>query len=152
MVYTQNSAYTTRTTARSGFTLIELLIAIAIVGIIAGVTVPLFMNMLKGARIKTTKQSLKMTQSALGLFKIDLGVLPLQLNDLVRRPSVSDHYDQEQVSEWAEGGYLKKVPKDAWKKKFHYRLTPEGEHPYELYSYGRKGKKGVKKSEWIRAW
>jgi len=150
MVYNaQNSA--PRATAQNGFTLMELLIAIAILGIILAVAGPALMNRFKQAKINTTKQSLKMVESIIAGFELDLDKLPQSINDLVRRPSASDYYDQEAVESWMEGGYVKgkKIPKDAWGKPFHYRLTPEGEHPYELYSYGPKGRRG-KKSARIR--
>ena len=150
MVYTQNSARCTHATARKGFTLIEILIAIAIVGIVAYVTVPYFLGIFEGAKKNTTKQSLRALKSAINLFDLDVGKPPKNIKDLIRRPSVSDYYDQDEVSNW--NGYLEKVPKDAWGRPFKYRLTPESEHAYELYSHG--GKKGSqeKRAKRIRVW
>jgi len=62
-------------------------------------------------------------------YKTEKGEYPQKLDDLVK------------------AGFLKKpLPKDGWEKPFFYRRTPDGEKPYELYSYGPQGKGGGKES------
>ncbi|MCK5633144.1 type II secretion system protein GspG [bacterium] len=137
--------------AQSGFSLLEIMIAVAILGLILAVASPMLMNQYKKAQKKTTQTSLKMIAGSIDMFQLDVGRIPERLNDLVRRPVAGDYYDQEMVSDWQDGGYLKggKVSRDSWKQKIQYRLTPEGQKKYELYSYGPNGK-GASKSEWVR--
>jgi len=142
-----------RGATRAGFSLIELLIAIAVMGIILAVAIPAFRNIQRNQRRKAARISIKNIQQSISFFEVDVGKYPESINDLVRKPSVSDYYDSEMVADWAEGGYIKggKVPKDPWKNKFQYRLTPDAKRPYELYSFGPKGK-NASRNEWIRAW
>ena len=153
MMYVHKDSRYVHKTARSGFTLIEIMVAIAIVGIMLAIVVPGFMKMYRGAQRKTAKQSLKMMQSAINLFVLDVGKEPEQLNDLVRRPAPSPYYEEDMIDEWNPEGYLStnKVPLDPWKSKFQYRLTLGGKHRYELYSYGP-SRRGAPKAEWIRVW
>ena len=149
MIYTHTDARN-RNTARSGFSLMELMIALAVLGLIMAALVPNLMKRFESAKKKTAQQTISMLGSTVDMFELDLGRIPQDLQDFVRRPIAGDYYDQEMVGDWS-GPYLKggKVPKDPWKKKFVYRLTPDQSRPYELYSYGPNGKKAPR-SEWIR--
>ena len=68
------------------------------------------------------------------------------LRDLGKKPS-------DEKTDALERPYIesKEEPKDGFGNKFHYAVTPGAENPYELYSYGPKGK-GAPKKEWIDAW
>lgn len=135
---------------RGGFTLIEMVIAIAILGLLAVVMGPPMFRYLGEAKEKTTQANLQSIKQAVDVYHMDTGYYPQALKDLVRRP-----LDEEAAEDW-KGPYLelkgkKDIPKDGWKHKFVYRLGEEGEKPpYELYSYGAKGK-GAPKSEWMFA-
>ncbi len=133
--------------ARSGFTLIEILIAVAIVVIIGAIAAPMYFTYKKQAAIDATKSSLKGISLAIEQFQTNIGQYPETLLDLVRKPT-----NEELAKDWA-GALLKgkDVPKDGWKNPFQYRLTPEAEHPYELYSYGPRGR-SAPQSEWISVW
>ena len=136
---------------QSGFSLMELMIALAVLGLIMAAVGPALMNRYKSARKKTAITSVKMIHGAVETFELDLGKIPQRLNDLIKRPATNDYYDQEMVSNWQDGGYIKggKIPRDPWKNKFKYNLTPNSTNRYELYSYGPNGK-GSPKSEWIK--
>ena len=45
-------------------------------------------------------------------------------------------------------GGKKQMPKDPWSHPYQYKLTPDGEQPYDLYSWGPDGRKAPK-GEWI---
>jgi len=137
---------------QKGFTLMELLIAIVIMGILLAVAVPAYRNIVARNQKKVAAQQIKLIRGAIGFFELDLGKVPERLDDLVKRPAPGGYYDEEESSDWADGGYIKggKVPKDPWKNKYMYKLTPEAARPYDLYSYGPKGKK-ASRAEWIRA-
>ena len=48
--------------------------------------------------------------------------------------------------------YLEKgLPEDPWGNEFQYKVTPGGEHPYELYSFGANGP-DAPSEEYIDAW
>ncbi|KNZ70684.1 type II secretion system protein G [Thermincola ferriacetica] len=77
-----------------GFTLIELMVVIVIIGIIAAIAVPRFVNAISDARAETDKANIKMLQSAVERVYAKTGSYPNTLNDLVN------------------GGYIKSIPKD----------------------------------------
>ncbi len=56
---------------RIGFTLVELMIVIAIIGILAGIAVPRYMNFLKRSKEGATKGSLGALRSALNIYYAD---------------------------------------------------------------------------------
>ncbi|MFC1845560.1 type II secretion system protein GspG [Candidatus Dependentiae bacterium] len=142
-----------RRTAKAGFSIMELLIYLAILGVILAVAVPGFMQMFEKAKKDTAKSSMKILRTAIDKFKLDTGVVPERLRDLVRKPAPSGYYEPEMISSWQDGGYLKdpKVPVDPWKSRYKYEVTPGGRHPYELFSYGP-SRRGAPKAEWISVW
>jgi len=132
--------------ARAGFTLVEILIAVAIVVIIGAVAAPMYLSYKKQAAMDATKASLKGINLAIEQFHTNIGQYPETLMDLVRKP-LNEELAKEWVAPLIQG---KDVPKDGWKNPIQYRLTPEGDQPYELYSYGPKGR-SAPQSEWIKA-
>ena len=135
-----------------GFTLIEMVIAIAILGLLAGVALGPVRRYLAQAKEKTTQANLHSIKLAVDAYHMDTGEYPQSLKDLIRRP-----LDDEAASDW-QGPYAyldlrgrKDIPKDGWGMKFVYRLNEEdAEKPYEFHSYGPTGKKAPK-SEWLFA-
>ena len=59
-----------------GFTLIELLIVVAIIGILAAIAVPSFLNAQLKARIAATEGNMKAIGTALEMYSIDYGNYP----------------------------------------------------------------------------
>ncbi|MFB3785813.1 MAG: type IV pilin protein [bacterium] len=59
-----------------GFTLIELLIVVAIIGVLAAIAVPNFMNAMNRAKISRAQNDLKILASALEMYRIDHGNFP----------------------------------------------------------------------------
>jgi len=129
--------------AREGFTIIEILIAFTLVAILAVTVGPAFYRTLAGGQKKATVSSLQGVNNAIKQYYMDTLEYPNKLRDLVKKPA--------DVSDW-EGPYLDKEPRDAWKKPFVYKLTPEGAHPYELYSYGSDKGRATPKDKWISVW
>jgi len=136
-----------RAQAQEGFTLIEILIATALVVIIGAFAIPGIMNMFEKGKRQTAKTQLRNVKNALSTYYADVGQYPESLTDLVKRP------EGEEAAKW-DGPYLegKTAPSDPWGTKIQYRKTPEGENPYELYSYGSSKGKSTPKDKWIDVW
>jgi len=112
---------------------------IVIIGLLAGMVSIKVMNKVDEARVKTTKGSLKILDSAVQQFKMDTGRFPSEeegLAALIEAPT--------DVIGYTEGGYLssRQVPKDAWGNEFVYLLNPEAGIPFEVMSYGADGEPG----------
>jgi len=130
----------------AGMTLIEIMIVLAIIGLVAAIGGPIVFNIYENAKVNATKQSIRGVQNAIKLFNLATQAYPQKLKDLVTRPA-----DPDVAANWGPKPYMDKEPIDSWGKKFVYKLTPDGEHEYELYSYGSGGKKAPK-AEWINVW
>ena len=122
---------------RGGFTLIELVIIIVILGILAGVAVPRFVDMAASSKAAATKHELQNLREALvgnpsvtvggqlvdcG-FEGDVGFLPSRLVDLVIRPDSVSVYNPITGLGW-NGPYIDGSNdlylKDAWDVAYVY--------------------------------
>ncbi len=79
---------------RSGFTLIELMIVMIIIGVLAAIAVPAYVQNVRHAREAVLREDLHTLRSAIDAYTIDKQKAPQSLDDLVR------------------AGYLKVMPKD----------------------------------------
>jgi general secretion pathway protein G len=127
--------------ANSGFTFIELMVVIVILGILAMVIAPNFMDAPDEARQNKARLDIKSIEAALKLYKLDNGVYPSTeqgLEALVKAPE-SGFLPKK----WRKGGYLEKrnVPKDPWGNEFVY-LSPGINGDYDIISYGSDGAPG----------
>jgi general secretion pathway protein G len=122
-----------------GFTLIEIMVVVVILGILAAVVVPRFLNRPDEARRTRAAVDIKAVESALGMFKLDNGFYPSTeqgLAALVQKPAIG-----RIPAKYAEDAYLKKVPVDPWGHVYAY-LAPGAHGPYDLLSYGADGAPG----------
>lgn len=133
--------------ARQGFTLIEIMFAITIIAILTAIVAPNLVSYVRSARISSTESTVRMLEGAINMFNAQTGQYPARLNDLVKKPA------EEKIARKWQGPYLKQkeMPEDPWGNKYVYKLTPQGENKYDLYSYGPNGK-GSPKDEWISVW
>lgn len=71
-------------TLHDGFTLIELLIVVAIIGILAAIAVPNFLNAQVKAKISRVKADLRSVNTAIEMYSIDNGRIILDPNELAQ--------------------------------------------------------------------
>lgn len=115
---------------QSGFTLIELLVVLAILGLLAGLVGPRVLGQLGGAKSKTAAVQIKDLESAIELYKLDVGRFPSAqegLQALVSRAGTANGWN---------GPYLKKgVPNDPWDNPYQYRFP--GQHgEFDIFTLG----------------
>ena len=119
-----------------GFTLVELLVVMVILGLLAALVVPSYLNRERIARTQAAKTQIELLGTALDTFRLDVG----------RYPSSQEGLEALRTQPGGIGGwngpYLKKaVPLDPWNRPYVY-ISP-GEHgDYDLYTYGSDGAPG----------
>ncbi|KZY31503.1 type II secretion system protein GspG [Alcanivorax sp. HI0083] len=127
--------------AMSGFTLLEIMVVVAIIGLLAAVIVPNVIGQGETAKVDLTKANMGKIVQQLDLYKFNNGSYPTSeegLNGLVERPN--------SARKWPDGGYLPKVPLDAWNNDYVY-ISPGVEGPFDLLSMGADGVEGGEGSD-----
>ncbi|VAX26328.1 General secretion pathway protein G [hydrothermal vent metagenome] len=122
-----------------GFTLIEIMVVVTILAILIALVAPKMVGRTDQARRVSTKAQIKNIEGALQLYKLDNGVYPSTeqgLQALVDVPTVGAI-----PKHWKEGGYLSKIPDDAWDNPYVY-LSPGSNGVYDLVSYGTDNEPG----------
>jgi len=80
--------------SEAGFTLIELMIVMAIIGVLAAIAIPSYVNTVRRAKEAALREDLHTMRDAISSYTVDKEKAPSGLDDLV------------------QAGYLKTVPKD----------------------------------------
>lgn len=83
-----------RTRLDEGFTLIELMIVMVIIGLLAAIAVPMYVQSIRHAREAVLKEDLRTLRSAIDSYTVDKQKAPQTLDDLV------------------QAGYIKAMPVD----------------------------------------
>jgi general secretion pathway protein G len=83
-----------RGTAQDGFTLIELVIVMTVIGLLAAIAIPSYLNSVKKAREAVLREDLRTMRTAIDSYTVDREQAPQTLDDLV------------------QAGYLKSIPVD----------------------------------------
>ena len=120
-----------------GFTLLELLVVMVIIGLLVSYVAPRYFAQLGKSEVKTAKAQIDSFQTALNIYRLDMGHFPSQksgLQGLITPP-------EKGAAHW-KGPYLAKgIPLDPWGQPYQYRIP--GEHgEYDLFSYGKDQKPG----------
>lgn len=122
-----------------GFTLIEIMVVIIILGILAGLIVPRFMEEPEKAKTVKAKMQIESLTMAAKRYKLDNGDYPTTeqgLLALVEKPSIG-----KIPTKYPDNGYIAKIPKDPWGNDYVY-ISP-GEHgDFDIVSYGADGEEG----------
>jgi len=123
----------------SGFTLIEILVVVVIIGILAAVVVPRFMDEPDKARQVKARQDIQAITTALNMYRLDNQVYPSTnqgLRALVQRPT-----GQPEPLNYKTGGYIERLPKDPWGREYLY-LNPGVQGDIDVWSNGANGQPG----------
>jgi general secretion pathway protein G len=122
-----------------GFTLLEVLVVVAILGILAALVVPRIMDRPDEAKRVAAKADVGTIVQALKLYRLDNGFYPSTdqgLGALVQRPT-----SNPAPSNWKQGGYLERLPKDPWGGDYQY-LSPGVRGEIDVFSFGADGARG----------
>ncbi|SIO13190.1 type II secretion system major pseudopilin GspG [Halodesulfovibrio marinisediminis] len=123
----------------SGFTLMELMVVIVILGILASIVVPRFLDEPQKARVIKVKMQIQGLSTAAKKFYLDNGFYPSTeqgLQALVEKPTIGripKHYPSN--------GYIAKIPSDPWENEYVY-IAPGEHEAFEIISFGADGEEG----------
>ncbi|MDT8410286.1 MAG: type II secretion system major pseudopilin GspG [Wenzhouxiangellaceae bacterium] len=122
-----------------GFTLIEVLVVVVIIGILAAVVVPRFMDEPDRARAVKARQDIEAITTALKMYRLDNRVYPSTnqgLQALVEAPR-----GQPEAPGWKAGGYIERLPADPWGRDYLY-LNPGIHGEIDVWTHGANGQPG----------
>jgi len=115
----------------AGFTLLEIMVVLVIIGVLAAMIAPRFVERADEAKVEATKVQMKNISQALKLYRLQNNKYPASGSGL-----------NALVSPGKEGKrYMDAVPKDAWGGAFMY-LAPGVHGDFDLLSYGADGQSG----------
>ena len=125
---------------KSGFTLIELLIVVAIIGILAAIAVPNFMNAQIRAKIARCQSDQQAMSTALESYRLDQNGYPIG-------GALWVTFGLDKLT--APTAYMSSIPKDAFEFKVKslaagYNWFPEV-MPYYVYLYAKGGSESLSK-------
>ena len=124
---------------RPGFTLIEIMVVVVIIGLLSALVGPRLIGQSDSAKRKTTITQIAQIEQTLGLFYLDNGYYPTTSQGLAAL--VSKPTGAPEPLNYPDGGYMKRIPKDAWGRDFVY-LCPGERGDYDIISYGADGAEG----------
>lgn len=114
-----------------GFTLLEIMVVLVIIGVLAAMVAPRFIERADEAKVDATGAQIKNIEQAMKLYRLQHG----------RYPSSSEGI-QALASAGKNGKrYLDSLPKDAWGNPFIY-LSPGVHGDFDILSYGGDAKAG----------
>ena len=114
-----------------GFTLLEIMVVLVIIGVLAAMVAPRFIERADEAKVEATKAQMQNIGQAMKLYRLQNGSYPSSsegINALVN-PSKNGKR------------YLDSLPKDAWGNPFVY-LSPGVHGDFDILSYGGDAKAG----------
>lgn len=120
----------------AGFTLVELLVVLVILSLLAALVGPRVIGYMSQSKVKAARIQIAGFQTALDLFRLDVGRYPLQSEGLAALAAPPPG-----AAGWA-GPYLDKaVATDPWGTPYAYGSADNG-LSFALRSYGADGREG----------
>ncbi|MBI4125023.1 MAG: type II secretion system major pseudopilin GspG [Deltaproteobacteria bacterium] len=119
----------------AGMTLIEIMVAISIMVLVMGIVGVNVMKRFEKAKIQTTQTQIKSLEQALEQYYLDNGDYPTT---------------DQGLEALASGDYVKKVPKDPWKRNYAYTSPGVEGNPFEITSAGPDKQEGTEDD--IKSW
>jgi type II secretory pathway pseudopilin PulG len=114
-------------TRKPGYSLVEIMLVLGIIIALLGGVFYLGSLAMTQVRKTTTQQTLQALNFAINRFHSDTLQYPTSLRDLMTKPQSGEF-------EGWDGPYWTKPMKDSWGKQIMYKLTPDGNNPYDLYT------------------
>ncbi|MDX8388427.1 MAG: type II secretion system major pseudopilin GspG [Ghiorsea sp.] len=114
-----------------GFTLLEIMVVLVIIGVLAAMVAPRFIERADEAKVEATKAQMQNIGQAMKLYRLQNGSYPTSsegINALVTAGKNGKRY-------------LDSLPKDAWGNVFVY-LSPGVHGDFDILSYGGDAKAG----------
>ncbi len=114
-----------------GFTLLEIMVVLVIIGVLAAMVAPRFIERADEAKVDSTKAQMQTIGQAMKLYRLQHGSYP----------SSSEGINALVSADKSGKRYLDSLPKDAWGNPFVY-LSPGVHGDFDILSYGADGKQG----------
>ena len=114
-----------------GFTLLEIMVVLVIIGVLAAMVAPRFIERADEAKVEATRAQMQNIGQAMKLYRLQNGNYPTSsegINALVTAGKNGKRY-------------LDSLPKDAWGNPFVY-LSPGVHGDFDILSYGADAKSG----------
>ncbi|MDX8408567.1 MAG: type II secretion system major pseudopilin GspG [Mariprofundales bacterium] len=114
-----------------GFTLLEIMVVLIIIGVLAAMVAPRFIERADEAKVEATKAQMSSIAQALKLYRLQQGKYPTSgegLKVLVQAGKSGKRY-------------MDNLPKDAWNNDFVY-LAPGVHGDFDILSHGGDGRPG----------
>ena len=122
----------------AGYSLMEVLIAVAIIAVLAALIAPRLFGQLDDSKITAASTQIRMIETSLDTFRLDLGRYPTQEEGLgvLIAPSAGV------ITNW-DGPYLDGgMPMDPWGKAYGYAPNDDLGRRGVVYSFGADGERG----------
>ncbi|MDQ6977586.1 MAG: type II secretion system major pseudopilin GspG [Ghiorsea sp.] len=114
-----------------GFTLLEIMVVLVIIGVLAAMVAPRFIERADEAKVDATRAQIKNIEQAMKLYRLQHGSYPSSSEGIQSLATAGKNGKR----------YLDSVPKDAWGNTFIY-LSPGVHGDFDILSYGADNKAG----------
>lgn len=124
--------------SESGYSLMEVLIAVAIIAVLAALIAPRLFGQLDDSKITAASTQIRMIETSLDTFRLDLGRYPTQEEGLGALLAPTP----ETITNW-NGPYLDgNIPVDPWGRAYGYFPNEDLGRRGIVYTFGADGTRG----------